>query len=134
MTILTVDDLKVFAPDLDFAQAEAMITDAMAQAQLVAPCLGDPARLTPLQRDQFRAVLRGAVLRWHETGLGAITTTLDVAGSFTHQETIDGTANRSRRGVFWPSELDLLESICRGRGRRAGTVDTTPDLPLGWPS
>jgi hypothetical protein len=127
--ILELSDLTVFVPDFDPVKAGAMIDDAVAQAKLVAPCLADGTVLTPDQRDQFRAVLRGAVLRWHDAGAGGVVTTMDTTGPFTHQETVDSTANRFRRGLFWPAEIDLLRQAC-GRGRpRAATVDLAPDLP-----
>ncbi|MDR1078838.1 MAG: hypothetical protein LBL55_09315 [Propionibacteriaceae bacterium] len=130
MDVLALDDLLVFKPGLDPDQGLAMIADATAQAVGVAPCLADPGRLTPAQTAQFKAVLRQAVLRWAEAGVGAVTTraTMDVAGPFTRQasETVD----TSRRGLFWPAELEALSKVCASRRRSAATVDTTPD---GWP-
>ncbi|MDR2930659.1 MAG: hypothetical protein LBV06_07145 [Propionibacteriaceae bacterium] len=126
--IITVDDLLVFSPDLDLKQGQAMIDDGVAQAMLVAPCLADEGRLTATQTAQLRSILRGAILRWVDRGATGVTTTstTDVFGPYSTQQstTVDNT--QQRRGMFLPSELDLLRSICRGR-RRSGTVDTTAD-------
>lgn len=79
-------------------------------------------RGTPLTAGQTRAVkaiLRGAIMRWNDAGSGArqsVTT-----GPFS--ESIDTTV--SRRGMFWPSEIASLQSICSdGESGKAFSVDT----------
>lgn len=125
-------DLVPFAT-IPEAKAQAMIADAEAMATSVAPCLvsGDP--MTPEQVAAIRAILRRAVLRWHETGTGMVTQ--QSAGPF--QQSID-TTRSAPRGLFWPSEIAELQGICRqvtgeGGGHRAFSVDTTPATSApGW--
>jgi len=126
VAVIELADLQAINPDIDTAKAEAMIQDAVAQATLVAPCLADEAGLTNLQVAQFKAVLRAAIVRWDDAGSGAVLTEQVTAGPFAQSQTVD--SSRLRKGLFWPSELDLLQKIC-GTGRKAGTVDVTPDIP-----
>lgn len=124
---LTTDDLAPFA-DIDAAKAAAMIEDAEAIAVLAAPCIsstefaGDAVKVSAL-----KAVLRGAILRWHDSGSGAVTQ--QGAGPF--QQTVDTT--QVRRGMFWPSEIEQLRNLCgSGGGRgRAFEVDTMPESAMG---
>lgn len=118
---LTPADLEPFAT-IDAAKAALMIEDAEAMAVLAAPCLSDPefaddAGLVAA----VKAILRGAILRWDEAGAGAVTQ--QGAGPF--QQTVDTT--KTRRGMFWPSELDQLRGLCaRFTGKTSGafSVDT----------
>lgn len=105
-------DLTPFA-EIDLEKALAMIADAEATAITVAPCLLDPddstaisPALTAHQLAMVKAVLRGALLRWHDSGSGAVVQ--QSVGPFA--STVD---NRTvRRGMFWPSEIEQLQSIC----------------------
>lgn len=116
-TLLDVDDLTPFAT-IDAEEAEAMVADAVALATLAAPCLGGDD-LTPLQVAQAKAVLRSAVLRWHESGSGA--TSQEVAGPF--QQTITPLA---RKSLFFPTEIDALRNICKSAtSGGAFSVDTS---------
>jgi hypothetical protein len=119
MAILTIDDLASFAT-IDPIKAEGMIADAVAIASLAAPCIADEAALTPLQIAAFRAVLRGAVLRWNEAGTGALSA--QTAGPFS--QTLD--TRTQRRGMFWPSEIEQLQNICKSDGDDGGafSLDT----------
>ena len=131
MTVLTLDDFDAYGVSVADEQVEAMIADAIAQATLVAPCLKDEARLDHDQTAQFRAVLRGVVLRWIDAGNGAVTSLMETMGPFARQQTVD--SSKLRKGLFWPSEIDLLQQICRGGpGRKSATVDTSPDR-RAWP-
>ena len=118
-------DLAPFAT-IPEAKALAMIADAEAMAVSVAPCLvsGDP--MTSEQVAAVRAILRRAVLRWHETGTGMVTQ--QSAGPF--QQSID-TTRSAPRGLFWPSEITELQGICQQvtgatGGRGAFSIDTSP--------
>lgn len=125
MTVLIVDDIRAIDPDIPEAKAQALIDGAIAQAMLVAPCLAQEDDLTQLQIAQFKSVLTAVVLRWNDQGAAAVVTVSETAGPYTHQQTVDNT--QARRGLFWPSELDLLQQICAGSGqRRSGTHDTSP--------
>lgn len=123
MAILTPADLAPFA-DIDPAKAEAMIEDAEAMAALAAPCITHEGFLDPSRKAAVKAVLRGAVLRWHEAGAGAVTQ--QGAGPF--QQTID--TRQVRKGMFWPSELSQLRDLCAAyRGAEpdvAFSIDTAP--------
>ncbi|WP_396909502.1 hypothetical protein [Mycolicibacterium sp.] len=111
---LTISDLTPFVPDIDEAKAEAMIADALALAARVAPCI---------ESDDFeypgaaKAVLRSAVLRWHDQGTGAGPAL--VAGPFqmTPQSQV-------RRNLFFPSEIAELQALCGGGKGKAFVVNT----------
>jgi hypothetical protein len=116
---ITPADLAPFA-EIPQAKAEAMIEDAMARAAVVAPCITS---------DQFehtaaaKAIIRGAILRWHESGSGALTSKSKTTGPFSDSESID--TRQARRGMFWPSEIDELKSLCSTAGSGgAFSVDT----------
>src|SRR5699024_2613824 len=114
-------DLAAFA-DIDEAKASAMIEDAEAMAVLAAPCLSelDPTE-DAAKVAAVKAVLRGAILRWNDAGAGVITQ--QGAGPF--QQTIDAT--KTRRGMFWPSEIDQLRRLCSAiDDGDAFTIDTAP--------
>lgn len=100
---LTLDDLTPFAT-VDPARGQAMIDDALALAARVAPCIIDDEFE---YADAARAVLRGAILRWHDSGSGAITQ--QTAGPF--GQTFD--TRTERRSLFWPSEIGALQELCR---------------------
>ena len=121
---LVPDDLTAFA-DIDPAKAALMIEDAEAMAALAAPCLSTPE----FQSDEarvaaVRAILRGALIRWHEAGSGVVTQ--QSAGPFA--QTLD--TRQQRRGMFWPSEIAQLRDICSAlsgaSSGKAYTVDTMP--------
>lgn len=121
-TFLTLDDLEPFAC-IDEAKAQAMIDDATATALLAAPCLGGTGddALTELQQAGVKALLRGAILRWNEAGTGALSS--QTAGPFS--QTLD--TRTQRRGMFWPSEIEQLQNICKGEGDGgAFSIDSTP--------
>jgi hypothetical protein len=116
---LSVDDLTPFAPDIDSGKAEVMIADALALAARVAPCIEttDDESVTAAAK----AIVRGAVLRWHASGDGAVQHIS--AGPF--QQSID--TRQARRSMFWPSEISDLQSLCdTGARRKAFMVDTLP--------
>lgn len=107
-------DLVAFAT-IDDQKAASMIADAEAVAVSVAPCLLDPdddtqvnPALTAHQLNLVKAVLRGAILRWHDAGSGA--TVQQTAGPFS--QTID--TSRTRRAMFWKSEIQQLKAVCSG--------------------
>ena len=116
----TTDDLMPFA-DIDEMKAQAMIDDALALAARVAPCI-----LT----DDFayggaaKAILRGAVLRWNDSGSGALQA--ESAGPFS--QTFD--TRQQRRSLFWPSEIEALQGLCQSDSDDAGafSIDAVPEL------
>lgn len=118
MALLEVSDLTPFAT-IDPAKAGAMVADAIALATMVAPCLAGES-LTPLQASAAKAILRGAVLRWNDSGSGAVSQ--QTAGPF--QMSID--TKQARRTMFWPSEITELQRICKGATGGAFGIDTAP--------
>lgn len=117
MPAVTIDniDLAPFA-EIPLAKAEAMIADALALAVRVAPCILKDDFTAP---DAARAILRGAVLRWHEAGSGALQSSQ--VGPF--GMALD--TRQQRRGLFWPSEIEQLQGLCRsGEQSGAFAVDT----------
>lgn len=112
---LVLADLEPFAT-IPAAKAAAMIEDALAMAERVAPCILEP---TFPYEAAAKAILRGAILRWHEAGTGAVQS--QTAGPF--GQTID--TRQQRRGMFWPSEIEQLQDLCKGPDTSgAFSVDT----------
>ena len=110
-------DLIPFAPDIDPVKAEAMIEDAEAMAILAAPCLEEG--LTAAKMGAVKAILRGAILRWRDAGTGAIQQTQ--VGPF--GQSLD--TRQQRKGMFWPSEIEQLQSLCATSDpSKAYAVDT----------
>jgi hypothetical protein len=117
---ISLDDLAPFAT-IDADKAEAMIEDALAIAKQIAPCI---------MSDDFdedkaaaaKAVLRAAILRWHDAGSGVLSH--QVVGPFS--QAVDN--RHPRRTMFWPSEIAQLERLCKipGGTGRAYEVDFTP--------
>lgn len=101
-TFLDVSDLEPFAT-IEVAKATAMIEDAEAMALLAAPCISAEGFA---YGTAVKAILRGAILRWNEAGTGALQS--QNAGIF--GQTID--TRQERRGMFWPSEIVALQSLC----------------------
>lgn len=101
-TFLDVTDLAPFAT-IEASKATAMIEDAEAMALLAAPCI---AAVGFAYTTAVKAILRGAVLRWNDSGSGAMQS--QTAGAF--GMTLD--TRQERRGMFWPSEIVSLQSLC----------------------
>ena len=99
---LTPSDLEPFTT-VDTAKAQAMIEDAEAMALLAAPCISASGFVNG---GAVKAILRGAVLRWIESGTGAVQQ--QSAGPF--GQTLD--TRQERRGMFWPSEITQLQGLC----------------------
>ncbi|OBG32447.1 hypothetical protein A5671_07760 [Mycolicibacter heraklionensis] len=115
------EDLAPFA-DIDEAKALEMIEDALGMAELVAPCILEDDFTHPRAA---KAVLRGAILRWHEAGQGGVSQ--EVAGIY--QQTID--TRTTRRAMFWPSEIEQLQSMCRDDARKtAYSIDVVDHCAL----
>ena len=116
-------DLAPFAA-IDEVKAAAMIEDAEATATLIAPCIEDFTPDSP-KRAAVKAILRAAILRWHDAGTGVVQQVS--AGPF--QQSIQVQA---RRSLFWPSEIDQLQSLCKQDGK-AFAIDTAPVTAGGHP-
>lgn len=120
---ITPSDLTPFA-DIAPAKAEAMIEDALAIAATVAPCVLDDEFT---QAAAAKAIIRGAILRWHDADAGSVTTERAGQVSITRDNSV------ARKGMFWPSEVLALQKLCGSqRSGKAFTVDTTP--PGAYPN
>lgn len=113
-------DLAPFA-EIETNKAEEMITDAVARAALVAPCI--------LEADfahagAAKAIIRGAIIRWHESGSGALSQEAIAKGPFSHSQTVD--TRSPHKGLFSPDEIDELKSLCGTTGGGAFSIDTAP--------
>lgn len=119
---LTPSDLAPFTADnpIPAEKAAVMIEDALAQAWLVAPCLVADD-LDDRKAAAAKSIIRGAILRWHDSGTGAVTSQQALG----FQQTLD--TRQPRRSLFWPSEIEQLEKLCRTEtGGGAWSYDTAP--------
>lgn len=122
---LTVADVQVILPNVDPERAQAFINDAEALALTVAPCLGS-IDLEPGKVAAAKAILRQVIARWIERGAGI--TTQQAVGPF------QWTQDTSKGNLFWPSEIQALQSICDGfkpQGQSAFSVDMSPPAVSG---
>lgn len=103
---LVPEDLAPFA-EIPQPKAEAMIEDALALAARVAPCITDPDFAATAAA---KAIIRGAILRWNDAGSGALTS----EQLEDYRYTTD--SRQPRRGMFWPSEIEQLQELCRTSG------------------
>ncbi|SDN79168.1 hypothetical protein [Geodermatophilus sp. DSM 45219] len=117
---LVPEDLTPFA-QIERAKAVAMIEDALAVAATVAPCITE-ADFT--KESAARAILRGAILRWNESGNGGLTTIQQTTDDFNQSKTYDN--RQTRRGMFWPSEIQQLQNLCQTEKSGAYSIDTLP--------
>lgn len=118
---ISTEDLAPFATIAD-DKAEAMIADALALAKQIAPCI---AQDEFAYADAAKAVIRGAILRWNEAGTGALAQR--TAGPYS--EVLD--TRQTRRAMFWPSEIEQLQSMCASSASGAFAVDTAPGATVG---
>jgi len=121
---LTWEDLKVFEPDIPEELANAMVATVWSRAQKLAPCLTavdpDPNPLDDaVDLETVKDILRSAVLRWNDSGSGAVTSR--TAGDYSENFASSG------GGLFRPGEIADLRTLCGGRaGQKASTISTTP--------
>lgn len=125
---LTLDDLTDFA-DIPAGKAQKMIDSAVARAARVAPCILDDT-LSVSNGEAAKGVIRDAILRWHDSGSGALSQRSQQAGAFGLQESYD--TRQRRQSLFWPAEIEELEAICRDHtgAETSGvfSIDTAPGL------
>lgn len=118
---IPVDDVIVFNDDLDRELVQILLRDGLAMARIIAPCIDEPDFL---YADAAAAIIRGAVLRWAESGSGAVQTQSQAAGPFSESTTFD--TRQTRRSLFYPSERTELEKLCRSNAKGAYAVDMIP--------
>ena len=116
--LLTPADLAPFASIAE-AKALAMIEDALGMVEVVAPCITADGFA---HRRAAKAILRGAILRWHEAGNGAIVS--QTSGMY--GQTVDN--RQPRKAMFFPSEIDQLRKLCRSDDDNGGafSIDLFP--------
>lgn len=125
-TFLEPEDLTPFV-NIELVKAEQMIEDSEALAILAAPCVTDNDFLSDtVLVGAVKAILRGAILRWNDTGTGAVTQT--GAGSF--QQTID--TRSTRRSMFWPSEIDDLRGLCKRFNEASSGAFSVDTATCSW--
>ena len=123
--IITVEDIHVFNKDIPTEQAEILIRDGLALARRVAPCIDDEEFAFA---DAAAAIIRGAILRWAESGSGGITQRQMSAGPFAQNLSFDN--RQSRRSLFFPSEITELQDLCKAANSDgAFGIDTIVDRP-----
>lgn len=123
---ITPADIAPFA-DIDADKLAAMIDDASAMAAQAAPCINTADFQANAEKmAALKAILRAALLRWNDSGSGAVTQ--QAAGPFS--QSIDTT--RERRGMYWPSEITQLQELCSATpSGGAYAIDSRPILPWG---
>jgi len=121
--LIAVSDLTPFIDNPDEVKLQAMIDDALATAIDKAPCIADPEFT---KAAVAKAILRGALLRWAESGSGALQATTKAAGPYSETQTFDN--RQTRRTMFYPSEIEDLQALCApvAEKRAAFSVDLTP--------
>jgi len=123
--LITIDDLAPFATIAE-DKAQAMIDDATAMAAVSAPCL--TGTLTGDQLAAVKAVLRGAVLRWNQSGQGAVSA--QAMGPFS----VAVDTRQPRRALFWPAEIEALQQICNPDEVKAFSIDTAANPMVARPT
>lgn len=118
-------DLEPFA-EIDEAKALAMIEDALALAARVAPCI---LAVDFEYEAAARAILRGAILRWNDAGTGGVTSESESLGEYSRSQTFDSRQGQVRRSLFWPSEIEQLQDMCKGElDSGAFAIDTVSSV------
>lgn len=114
-------EVLAFNDTLDADVVDILIRDGLAMARRVAPCIDEPEFAFV---DAAVAIIRGAVLRWAESGSGGISSQQQTAGPFGQTTSFD--TRQTRRSLFFPSEVKELEALCSQSKRRAFAIDTIP--------
>lgn len=123
-TLITAEDVEPFT-DIDERKLAGMIAHVTARAISVAPCLATATDEQVLA--SAKAILLQAILRWHDTDTGIVTT--QTAGVFSQTTTpLKAVAEPvvRRSGLLWPSEITDLQSLCKAGGGGAYSVDALP--------
>ena len=115
---LSWDDLKVFEADMPEDAADAMIATVWSKARKLAPCLKDDGRVWDDDDvETVKGLLRSVVLRWYDTGSGAVSQRS--AGDYAESYAAGG------GGLWRPEEIRDLQRLCstNSGSQRAFTVD-----------
>lgn len=121
--VITPEEVRNYGVDADDEMIAQVISDAIDQAELIAPGV---SALDDATSRAVAAVIRGAVARYLETAsnaemLGGRSSMQDSAGPFSHQDTF-----RERTAIFLPSEeRKIAMAVQRGK-RRVFAMDLAP--------
>ncbi|QIS08213.1 hypothetical protein [Nocardia arthritidis] len=114
-------DIKPLCPNADPQAAALIIADALAQAERYADCINTPGFR---YADAAKAIIRQAIVRRLDAGSGGIVQ--KTAGQYA--VTVD--TSQQRKALFWPSEINQLQKLCRDNQRKSlHSIDTTPKYP-----
>lgn len=118
---LTPADVQVFNPEISEDIATAMISSVWARTiHKIAPCLKE-LDADEEQTEIVKSALRSVVLRWYDTGSGAVRS--HTAGEYSE------TLSQYSGGLFRPDEISDLQGICGG-GSSAPKASTIPTFWL----
>lgn len=124
--LIEPEDVLAFLPQLTEEQAQALITGAVGRASLHAPCILD---LTFARVDVVKAILLGAIVRWHTQRMGTVTSVSRASGPFNINEAF--ASQSGPRGFFLTSEINELKMLCTSPGaalpRGSFPPPATPD-------
>lgn len=109
---------------------EQLVRMALARARAVAPCLSRPDFPSEgLHFDNAAAIITSMVMRWAETGTGALSQVNEGSYGQTYN------SNSGRIGHIFPTEIRALQDMCRDFSgvstSGGGTVFTTPMVATG---
>lgn len=123
--------VRVFAAEITDAVAESMLAGVWARARKIAPCLHESTTtLDDIDTELVKTIITSVVVRWHESGSGAVTQR--GAGDFS--ETLSGYSG----GLFRPDEIRDLQQMCSEfRAQSASTIPVGGYEPVtvqhaGW--
>lgn len=117
-------ELLAFLPNLDPAQAQELVTGALARAAVVAPCIvEDDFTHAAAAKD----IIRDAILRRAEAGTGAYSKKSVGAIS------VELDTRSALRALFQPGDVSELQALCtryRGTSSAPQPSFSMPDSPL----
>ncbi|MGP5147175.1 hypothetical protein [Corynebacterium variabile] len=122
---ITAGQVREYGVEITDAAAELMIGDAIALAEAAAPGVTE---LTGQKLRAAEAIIRGAVVRWAESGgNGGVTQEqgTDVLGPFTHTTS---QSYSTRKSMYFPSEERALQKLVAADEHRVFAVDLAPTL------
>ncbi|MEJ6547988.1 hypothetical protein PQI66_00330 [Corynebacterium sp. USCH3] len=117
---ITADQIRAYVEVTD-QLADQLVEDAIDQAEIVAPGISD---LTGQQARSAAAVIRGAIVRYLETGSDGTTQTQDTLGPYSQS-----TSYQTHTTLFLPSEERKLAKLVEQGKHKAFMVDMTPEPP-----
>jgi hypothetical protein len=121
--VITVENLRARAPNIDEETAADLIKDAMGLAAFHAPCILDE---NFEHTDAAAALIKAAILRWYDQGSGGLSSLQADVFTASYDNRVPRYA-----GGFMRSEIEKLRQMC-GRGGGAYTIDIAPNAGADW--